>query len=327
MVNTSGSQKKSDKTVKISMISSIIAGSLSKLIMHPVDTLKAIIQVDTTVGQRLSILGTLKNISKSEGAMSLYRGLPIAVIGAVPGSVLYFGSYEFAKKKLLLFENFSKGEFLIYFLSGMFAETVSCMVYVPVDVIKERRQVQSVVKYFTYKNDLDAIKTIVKQEGIRGYYKAYGATVFSFGPMSAFYFMFYEYFKGFFVRNDAKTYIQRVKNEAVEELKNLKLDISFTQSMLCSGLAGSLASIITNPLDLVKLRMQVQRGGEKFNGNKQQYRNMVHGLNVIFKSEGFQGLTKGAVTRALYHTPCVALSMGFLEFMKPIVRKIVKEEI
>ena len=39
-------------------------------------------------------------------------------------------------------------------------------------------------------------------EGIRGLYKAYGATVLSYGPFSAFYFFFYETFKGFFVKND-----------------------------------------------------------------------------------------------------------------------------
>jgi len=327
MVNSMSSQKKSDNTVLISMISGILAGSFSKLIMHPVDTLKAIIQVDTSTKQRPTLIGTFNNIIKNDGALSLYRGLPIAVIGAIPGSVLYFGSYEYAKKKLLLFENFSKGEFFIYFMSGMFAETISCLIYVPVDVIKERRQVQNTVKYFAYKNDLDAIKTIIKQEGVRGYYKAYGATVFSFGPMSAFYFMFYEYFKGYFVRNDAKTYIQRVKKEGLDELKNIKLDISFTQSILCSAIAGSLASIITNPLDLVKLRMQVQRGGEKISGQKQQYKNMIHGLSVIMNNEGFQGLTRGTMTRTLYNTPCTALSTGFLEFMKPIVRKFFKEEI
>ena len=37
--------------------------------------------------------------------------------------------------------------------------------------------------------------------------------------MPAFYFMFYEYFKGYFVRNDAKTYIQRIKKEEIEKLK------------------------------------------------------------------------------------------------------------
>jgi hypothetical protein len=48
---------------------------------------------------------------------------------------------------------------------------------------------------FTYKSDRDAIKVILNSEGVRGLYKAYAATVLSFGPFSALYFMFYEKLK------------------------------------------------------------------------------------------------------------------------------------
>jgi hypothetical protein len=48
---------------------------------------------------------------------------------------------------------------------------------------------------------------------VRGLYRAYGATVGSFGPFSAFYFLFYEYFKGFVVKNDAKTYLKKINKE------------------------------------------------------------------------------------------------------------------
>ncbi len=72
----------------------------------------------------------------------------------------------------------------------------------PVDVIKERRQVQSELKLYEYKSDSDAIRQVIKTEGMRGIYRAYGATVMSFGPFSAFYFMFYEFFKGSLVKND-----------------------------------------------------------------------------------------------------------------------------
>jgi hypothetical protein len=50
----------------------------------------------------------------------------------------------------------------MYFIGGMFAETVSCLIYVPVDVIKERRQVQNNLKSYRYKSDLDAFFTILK---------------------------------------------------------------------------------------------------------------------------------------------------------------------
>ena len=36
-------------------------------------------------------------------------------------------------------------------------------------------------------------------------------------------------------------------------------DISFGKSMICSMMAGAMASAITNPLDMAKLRLQVQR--------------------------------------------------------------------
>jgi hypothetical protein len=77
---------------------------------------------------------------------------------------------------------------------------------VPVDVVKERLQIQRhVVSSGTgagagagseaapyYKSSMDAVKTIFQTEGIRGIYRGYAATLLSFGPFSALYFSFYE---------------------------------------------------------------------------------------------------------------------------------------
>lgn len=113
---------------------------------------------------------------------------------------------------------------------------------------------QTTMKTYEYRNDIDAIKQVLKVEGVRGIYKAYGATVFSFGPFSAFYFLFYENLKGLMVKNDVNTYLKTVERKE-------EITISFTQSMLCSMVAGALAAVITNPLDLAKLRMQISRAG------------------------------------------------------------------
>lgn len=69
---------------------------------------------------------------------------------------------------------------------------LSCSIFVPVDVVKERLQVQSNRLESTYKGSIDAFRTIVKQEGARGLYKGYTATLFSYGPFSAMYFLLYE---------------------------------------------------------------------------------------------------------------------------------------
>ena len=39
----------------------------------------------------------------------------------------------------------------------MFAEAVACSIFVPVDVVKERRQVQANLGTYKYMNDVDAI--------------------------------------------------------------------------------------------------------------------------------------------------------------------------
>ena len=198
----------------------------------------------------------------------------------------------------------------------MFAETVSCIVFVPVDIVKERLQVQSSLKTFNYKNDYQAIIQICQNEGIRGIYKAYGATVMSFGPLSAFNFMFYEFFKGFFVRNDKKYYVEKIKDRKTEEeLK--KQDIGFSKSLLCSSLSNFFASIITNPLDLVKLRMQVQRAGKNYSV---LYKNIFQGMFYVYKNYGFLELFRGSIARAMFQTPHGALAMTFLEIVKPVVR-------
>ena len=76
---------------------------------------------------------------RKEGFGGLYRGFAIHICGSVPAAALYFGSYEFFKSRVLEKEFFADKPFLAYMAGGMFAEFVACSIFVPVDVIKERR--------------------------------------------------------------------------------------------------------------------------------------------------------------------------------------------
>mgnify|MGYP001131846061 CR=1 FL=1 len=107
------------------------------------------------------------------------------------------------------------------------------------------------MKSYQYKGDIDALKQVTKTEGIRGLYRAYGATVMSFGPFSGLYFMFYEYAKGFFIDNNPEAFLNKVHGTSNSN------NIGFFESMACGMFAGSLAGTLTNPLDMAKLRLQV----------------------------------------------------------------------
>ena len=60
-------------------------------------------------------------------------------MGAVPATALYFGSYEYFKSRSYDNEMLTKNRFVAHLAGGMFAEAISCIIFVPVDVIKERR--------------------------------------------------------------------------------------------------------------------------------------------------------------------------------------------
>lgn len=225
---TKDSKKSGDKAPLVSAFAGIIGSTCGKLVSHPVDTIKARIQVIPGVSFKAQegslIMNSAKEVIKNEGVAGLYKGLPTAIIGNIPASFLYFGAYEFWKKNTLEVEYFKNHSFISYLSGGMFAETVACIVFVPTDVLKERLQVQSKLKTYKYSSDLNALKQVFKTEGFRGLYKAYPATVFSFGPFSALYFMFYEQLKGKMVSNDADTYLKKVKESS-------HVQIGFFQSM------------------------------------------------------------------------------------------------
>jgi len=168
----------SENTQWEGLLASCVAGFASRVICHPIDTLKARLQAAQG--------------SMPSGAGGLYRGLTAALIGGVPATCLYLSSYELSKKTLSSTPVIQDSPFAVYFVSGILAEGVSCSVFVPTDVIKERLQVQGSASPYKYKGSFDALRQIMSQEGLRGLYKGYGASLLSFGPFSALYFVFYE---------------------------------------------------------------------------------------------------------------------------------------
>lgn len=92
--------------------------------------------------QQASIVAIARDILRREGIRGLYRGLPGIWVKDVPGSFIFFGSYEFAKsmiKHTLHVDNLSSRE---VFLAGVFAGLCFCSTH-PIESIKTRVQVLS----------------------------------------------------------------------------------------------------------------------------------------------------------------------------------------
>ena len=323
---------------------SAAAGIVGRCVTHPLDTAKARLQaVSSGQYNYKGPFDVLYKTATAEGIAGLYRGFGTVIVGGTPGTILYLCSYDVFKKRLSPFlgttttvsgsnsnsdSALPKEEtFLVHFCSGLLAETVACIVYVPVDVIKERLQVQhnnrinpKMDSTINYKNGWDALLQISKTEGIRGIYKGYAATLASFGPFSALYFVFYERAKSW-----CQIYLQNRGDTSIA-LPVGHQTLPFGWIVLSSATAGALASWLTSPLDMAKLRLQVQRGQQHQQQQPQslqpngpasstsvQYRGVIDCLASTFRKEGWIGLFRGAGARVLHFAPATTVTMTCYE--------------
>ena len=222
-----------------------VSGLLSRAATHPVDTIKSQMQVSNLVVTRRStersgcestshrrpILTSARLLNAKRAIQNLYRGFGAAALGAPMASGMYFLGYETTKKTLkkIRRERRLEGAFndddheeeeeednktTIYMIdniiTGVVAQAFAGIAYTPVDVVKERMQVSSVLPTnlktnngVDYRNAFDALKTIVKNEGIKnGLMRGYWAQNFVWWPWSACYFVAYEKGLEIFRRNN-----------------------------------------------------------------------------------------------------------------------------
>lgn len=394
----SSSATADDGSLLDTMLSSAVAGMLVRVPLHPVDTLKAKLQVQQQFRARMaggaaathaaaaaaasapaphSLLSLARHTVRAEGLRGLYSGFGVTFLGGAPAACIYFTTYDRSKTALQQsrLPLLSSSPFVAHFASGLLAEAAACVLWVPVDVVKERLQVQQQLREMIsrggatkaataaaaaaaaasaplpsslgpllpsaaptppaalYRGNLDAILTIARTEGVRGVYRGYGATLASFGPFSAIYFSGYEqckqHFGPFFIA--AKQKREGTHNAVADSSASSsasvasasppppEADLGFLGFAFCGGFAGSIATVLTNPMDLVKLRMQVQRGNSGFTFG---YRNMMHGLQCIVAQEGPAALFKGAAVRCAFHIPSTALTIAMFDSIRAHLTRI-----
>ncbi|KAL8923463.1 MAG: hypothetical protein Q9208_004591 [Pyrenodesmia sp. 3 TL-2023] len=213
--------------------------------MHSIDTVKTRQQGDPHIPSKYtSLSSSYARIFRQEGVRrGLYSGVTPAFLGSFPGTLIFFGCYEYSKRHLI---DSGVHNSLAYLASGFVADLAASVVYVPSEVLKTRLQLQGRYNnpFFTsgynYRSTLHATQTIIKQEGFAALFYGYRATLFRDLPFSALQFAFYEQEQIW-----AKGYVG-------------SQDIGLGLEVLTATTAGGLAGVITCPLDVVKTRIQTQ---------------------------------------------------------------------
>ena len=101
-------------------------------------------------------------------------------------------------------------------------------------------------------------------------------------------------------------------NESAKKFLNPLGKYNFSVSMIAGSIAGGIAAAVTNPLDVIKTRLQTQ-------GNSGLYTSSWDCVKKLIAKDGLFALTNGMTARILWLAPNVAITMTVYESIKKIM--------
>lgn len=169
-------------------------------------------------------------------------------------------------------------------LAGAVARSFAGFILMPLTVLKVRYE----SSFYKYSSLVGAARDIAAREGLRGFFAGFGATAIRDAPYAGLYVLFYEQSK----RRLSSLYGASSTGPDSQSRPGLdkKMGVSRSASInfVSAMVSGVVCSIISNPFDAIKTRIQLQPDG---------YRNMLHATRRMLSEEGFRALWDGLALR------------------------------
>ncbi|OCT63594.1 solute carrier family 25 member 12 L homeolog isoform X1 [Xenopus laevis] len=249
-------------------IYSTIAGSRKDLEVTKEEFAHAANKFGQITPLEIDILFQLSDLFNATGRLMLADIERIAPLeeGALPYNLAELQrqqSYSDAGRPIWL----QAAESAYRFTLGSIAGAVGATAVYPIDLVKTRMQNQrsSFVGELMYKNSFDCFKKVLRYEGFFGLYRGLLPQLVGVAPEKAIKLTVNDFVRDKFTQKDGS--------------------IPLFAEIMAGGCAGGSQVIFTNPLEIVKIRLQV--AGEITTGPK------VRALTVL-RDLGFFGLYKGA---------------------------------
>ncbi|KAJ3336537.1 Fe(2+) transporter [Gonapodya sp. JEL0774] len=264
-------------SVAVHLAAGAFAGVAEHSIMFPLDAIKTRMQFITPSPQAVysSLANAVTRISSTEGMYALWRGVSSVVVGAGPAHALQFATYEMCKEH--------------------FEELV------------RRRTRERTFRSLDESRLLHASHALAAtagtvmheglmtpfDEGLASLYVSLPTTLLMAIPFQSIHFTTYEYLR------------QRVNPEGKYDPKS---------HVIAGALAGGLASLLTNPLDVAKTLLQTR--GSSSDPEIRRVRGALSAGRIIWERDGLRGAMRGSLPRLLTHMPSTAISWSVYEFCK-----------
>ncbi|GAB2217904.1 hypothetical protein Droror1_Dr00001118 [Drosera rotundifolia] len=276
-----------DKT-RFHVIGAVLFTAQSGL-LHPTAVVKTRMQVAASGLSHMRGTSVFAHILKHDGIPGIFRGFGTSAIGALPGRVLVFTSLEVSKNIMLKYtERFNMAEAtrlgVANGVAGMLSNLVSCVYYVPLDVVCQRLMVQDLPGTAIRGGPLDIIWKVMRAEGIRGLYRGFWLTALTQSPASALWWGTYGTAQHIFWRS--------LGYGDNSEKKPAQIEMATVQAT-AGMVAGACSSVITTPIDTVKTRLQVM---DNVGAGRPSVLKIAKNL---IKEDGWRGFYRGFAPRFL----------------------------
>lgn len=205
---------------------------------YPAAVVRTRLQIQRCDKLYKSTWDAFKKIAKHEGFGGLYRGFLFAQIGIITGAS-YLVTYEVSRKKLSYLDEATRG-----FIAGFAAGIVDQCINNPVQVVLQRRMLEGQQITPQGRKQLRGAARIVFEvystHGPKGLYRGFVAALLGNGLDSAMWWAFYG------------VLLQHLGDRVPDG----------TPHVVVQGTAGALSAfattVIGNPLDIIRTRMQVK---------------------------------------------------------------------
>ncbi|KAI1326498.1 mitochondrial carrier domain-containing protein [Xylariaceae sp. FL0255] len=282
----------------------------------------------------------------------LYQGIGIVVIATLPAAGTFFTVYEAAKGVLgnsssssAIQDGNGKGAAvrrggrngaLVNSAASAIAECASCLVLTPAEVIKQNAQMLasasssnsspssgsaiSSASSATTSSKIDPKKPVSTSTSLRALQdlggkhagrkllSGYTALVARNLPFTALQFPVFEA-----VREWVWEYREPKRGEKEKDGRGRGLLETGAVTGLSAGLAGSLAALITTPMDVVKTRMMLSAGGEESSTKEKKTGGALSITRAVIAERGIKGLFRGAMLRSVWTAVGSGLYLGMYE--------------
>jgi len=262
------------------MVKAFLAGSMSgtcsTFLFQPLDVVKTRLQLGSSLSQG-SMAGEVRTVIGSQGVQGLWAGLRPSLYRTVPGVGLYFSSMHWMRNSVCK----GKPTAIQSMIIGAAARTFAGSVMIPFTVVKTRVESGA----FQYRSVATALTSILSKEGVRGLTRGLGPTLARDVPFSGLYLAFYEMLKA-----RTPSWLSSTSPESAHMLAGLT--------------AGLLASLVTQPADVVKTRMQLVSRSS-----------ILQTTVSLYREAGLLGFTAGLAPRMMRRTVMAALAWTVYERM------------